>query len=128
MTPLEHRIAATPRREIPAGLRAQILTAAARPRRSFPSLLLALLKNFLSFPHPLAWGGVAAAWVAIAALNFSGPRGEALYAVTPKDYKGRLPSTQEYLAAMELQRRLLIALAADPLEPQPVYYIRRQDL
>ena len=128
MTPLEQRLAATPRREIPAGWRAQILTAAAQPRRSFPASLLSLFKSIFSFPHPLAWAAVGACWVVIAALNFSGPRGEALYAVTPKDYKGRLPTAQEYLVQLDFQQRLLLALAGDNLGPQPVYYLRREDL
>jgi hypothetical protein len=128
MTPFEQRLAATPRREIPAEWRAHILAAATQPRRSFPAFLIATFKSIFSFPHPLAWGALAAGWVAIATLNFSGPRGEALYAVTPKDYKGRLPSAQEYIVQMDLQRRLLIALAAEDFEPRPVYYLRRQDL
>ncbi len=127
--PLEHRLAAIPHREIPSEWRSQILEAARQPRRSFPALLLAALKGIFSFPHPLAWGAVAAGWLAIAALNFSGPRGEALYTVTPKNYKGRLPSAQEYFVQMDLQQRLLLALAADnDPEPQPVYHLRRQDL
>lgn len=127
MTPLEQRLSATPRREIPAEFRARIL-AAAQPHPSVPAFLLSLAKSVFSFPHPIAWGAVAAGWIAIVALNFSGPRGEALYAVTPKDYKGRLPSAREYLVQMDLQRRFLIALAAEDLEPRPAYYLRPQDL
>ncbi len=127
MTPFEQRLAAAPRREVPAELRARILEAAA-PRRSFPAFLLFLAKSIFSFPHPLAWGAIAAGWVAIAALHFSGPRDEALYAITPKDFKGRMPSAQEYFVQMDLQRRLVAALEADDVEPRPVFYLRRQDL
>ncbi len=84
--------------------------------------------RIFTWPHPTAWRAVAAGWIAIAALNFSGPRGETLYAVTPKDFKGRLPSAQEYLVQMDLQRRLVAALEANSFEPRPVYYLRRQDL
>jgi hypothetical protein len=109
MTPLEQRLSETPHRELPPGLRARIL-AAARPRPSFPALVLALLKNIFSFPHPMAWAAVAAGWAAIAILNFSGPRGPELYTVTPKDY------------------RLLASLEHDVFAPQPAFPFRRMDL
>lgn len=126
MTPFEQRLAEIPPREIPPELRARIL-AAARPRPPFPVFLLSLAKSLFSFPHPLAWGALAAGWVAIAALNFTGPRGPELYAVTPKDYRGRLPSAQEYLAQFELRDRLLAYLSTNAFDPQPVYYLRREE-
>jgi hypothetical protein len=126
MTPLEQRLSKTPHREIPAELRASIL-AAARSRR-FPLRIPHFVFRIFSWPHPLAWGAVAAGWIAIAALNFSGPRGEALYAVTPKDYKGRLPTAREYLVQFQIRDRLLAYFATDVFEPQPLHYLRRDDL
>lgn len=122
--PFETRLAATPRAGLPPELRGRILAAA---RERAPRALAALL-----WPHPVAWGAVAAAWVAIAVLNFSGPRGPELYAVSPKEYRGRLPSAQEYLVRLETERRLLLALAAEQPLPlrahRPFGLPRPQDL
>ncbi len=93
MTPedsLEKRITAVPRREIPAEWRSRIL-AQATPKTPFAVILLGWLRAVFSFPHPAAWASVGAVWVVIAALNLSGPRGEELYAVTPKEFRGRMP-------------------------------------
>jgi len=116
MTPFEQRLAATPLHDIPPELRARILSAA-QPGKSLPVFLLSLFKNIFSFPHPLAWGAVAAAWIAIVTLSFSGPRGHELYAVTPKDYKGHLPTAEEYLVQTLLRDQLLASLSSDQ-EPQ----------
>jgi hypothetical protein len=128
MTPFEQRLADTPHREIPAELRARIL-AAAQPGKTFPVLLVSFFTKIFSFPHPLAWGAVAAAWIAIAALNFTGPRGPELYAVTPKDYKGRLPTPGEYLVQFELRDKFIASLSRSADEfPIFVYYPRRENL
>jgi hypothetical protein len=126
MTLFENRLADIPHREIPVELRARIL-AAARPRPSFFALLTAILKALFSFPHPLAWGAVAACWAVITILNFSGPRGEELYAVTPKNYGGPLPSAQEYFVRQAEEHSLLMSLLAGA-EPVPTYQLRPQDL
>lgn len=130
LDPFEERLSATPRRELPPELRARVLAAAEEcAPRDWRKALAACL-----WPHPIAWGAVAAAWVAVAALNFSGPRGEALYAVTPREYRDRLPSAQEYLARMDAERRLIALLAADRSQElanvrRPRYYLPRpQDL
>lgn len=107
MTPFEQKLAAISRREIPPEWRVEILDAAvpaSRPDREARA----------PFLPKIAWGALAAAWVVIAILNLSGPRGEELYAVTPKEYRGRLPTAQEYLIYAEWQRHLLLALADEP--------------
>ncbi len=75
MSDLEHQLAALPLAEPPAALRTRVLAQAAeqsrKARRGFAAWL---------WPHPSAWGAVAALWIVIAALNFSGPRGDALLA------------------------------------------------
>lgn len=75
MSDLEHQLAALPLAEPPEALRTRVLAHAAeqsrKPRRSFAAGL---------WPHPPAWGAVAALWIVIAALNFSGPHGDALLA------------------------------------------------
>jgi hypothetical protein len=126
MDPFEAHLAAIPHRAPAPELRARVLEAAAREeRRNFPALaapvsaslrlLLSLAKSVFAFPHPLAWGAVATCWLVIAALNFSGPRGEALYAVTPPGYRDRLPSAQEYLVEWETERRLIALLETEPI-------------
>lgn len=134
MTPedsLEKRISATPRREIPADWRARIL-AQATPKTPFAVILLGWLRAVFSFPHPAAWASVGAVWVVIAALNFSGPRGEELYAVTPKEFRGRMPSADVMLAQYEANRRLLVILSIEPAlggPEQPFNYkLRRREM
>ena len=73
--PLEQRLGGQPFRALPPAWREEILATAeaARPRRSTvhqnhaPAWWRALL-----WPRPVAWAGVAAAWVAILALNHAG--------------------------------------------------------
>lgn len=122
----EQRLTAIPPREPPPELRARILAAAERP--SFSTLLLSLAKFIFSFPHPLAWGAVAAAWITIAALNLSGPRGETL-AVTPRESRTDHPfSPHEYLVQFDQHQRLLDALRADLDPSERRYVLRPQDL
>lgn len=129
MTPFEQRLAAIPRTPPPDELRDRILAAARPARRHGFALLLGWVRAILSFPHPLAWGAVGAAWMVIAILNFSGPRGEALYAVTPSGYQIDAMSAQEYLAQIEAERRLILALEAERAAiPPPAYHLNPQDL
>lgn len=134
MTPeeqLEKRIAAMARREIPAEWRGRILAKAAR-KEPLPMIFLGLLRALFSFPHPAAWAAVGAVWLVIAALNLSGPRGEELYAVTPKEFRSRMPSAEVMLAQYEANRRLLAILSIEPAlggHEQPfLHELRRQDL
>jgi hypothetical protein len=105
MTPFEQRLAATPRNELPPALRARVL-AAARPR-------VFRMPAIFAWPHPLAWGAVAAAWIAIVALNVSGPRGPELYAVTPKNYRGPAFTAEDYVVHLRLRDAVLASLDAD---------------
>jgi hypothetical protein len=121
MTPLERQLAATPRREPPAALRDRVLAAAREARREKWRARFAWM-----WPHPLAWAAVAGAWTLIAAINLAGPRGDALYAVTPAAYRDRMPDAREYLARLEAERRLLARLEAESRET--ARYFRSKDL
>ena len=72
MKTFEEELAETPFREIPRQWEARMLPP---PRRSS----LAFVWEILTWPPPLAWGTVAACWLGIFLLNFSGPRGADLY-------------------------------------------------
>ena len=123
---LEQRLAATPHRELPAAWRTRILaTAQTAEREPWPRRLAALL-----WPHPLAWGALATGWLAIAALNLSGPHGEALYAVTsPTSRPAPDTNPAEMLAAMCEQHRLIELWIDRPVvEPQPEFLLDRRKL
>ena len=76
----EQRLSRQPLKSIPAGWRAEILTAACAvpvarhvppvTRRSLLSTINHQLSTLL-WPHPQAWAGLAAVWIFIIALNFS---------------------------------------------------------
>jgi hypothetical protein len=80
MNELEQKLSRQPLKQIPAEWRGDILSAALdaqaayptsrTPNRSFLSTLNHQLSALL-WPHPKAWAGLAAVWIAIIALNFS---------------------------------------------------------
>jgi hypothetical protein len=114
MTPFEKRLAKTPLRQPPGSWRSEILTRAERTRaQSLVAIFLAGIENpkskiqNLLWPHPAAWGALAACWLVIAALNLSGPRGPDLYAVTPAGIEPAEISTERYAAYLHLRDRLL---------------------
>ena len=126
MTPFEKRLKEAPRREIPAHWREEILMAASKIHH--PSLWMAVFLKFrnpqstirnLLWPHPYAWGALAACWALIALLSFSGPRGEALYAVTPAGMKPVEISPEHYASYLRA-RNILLAGTSDSEPSVPV--------
>lgn len=76
----EKRLSGVPLRPPPAEWRQQILAAAStacpRPVAHDPRLSTFDLLRSLLWPHPVAWGSLAVAWVCIGLLHWLGP-GEA---------------------------------------------------
>jgi len=103
MSDLEHKLAALPLAEPPEALRIRVLAREAersrQDRRGFAAWL---------WPHPMAWGAVAALWLVIFALNFSGPRGDALLA---SNHPVKPVSAEELAQAANRlrERRILLA-------------------
>ncbi|CAN5517706.1 hypothetical protein BH09VER1_BH09VER1_51260 [soil metagenome] len=104
MTPFEQQLAETPLREIPAEWRARMLPPAppAKERRDWRAALAGLL-----WPHPLAWGAVAACWLVIVGLNFTGPRGPELYTVSPPGTRHVVGDPNDPMCAWNLERRYM---------------------
>jgi hypothetical protein len=106
----EDKLRGQPRREIPSEWRREILA----PLQQRPEAKVSWWRQLL-WPHPGAWATLAAAWVAIFALNFAGaPEGES-YAAGP--------SSRDALAAYQERQRLWAELALDlsqqPRKPMP---------
>lgn len=69
----ESELRRQPLRPVPAAWRDEILAAAQRasePPRRAKAPLVAWLRDWL-WPHPVAWGGLAAAWALIFVLNLA---------------------------------------------------------
>jgi hypothetical protein len=113
----EQRLRRQPVKQIPAELRAEILTAARAARETQPirhssfvirPSLLSTISHQLStllWPHPKAWAGLAAVWVAILALNLSMHE-----TATPALAKRSSPPSAEMTAELSQQHKLYAEL------------------
>jgi hypothetical protein len=109
----EQRLKRRPLRQVPAAWRDGILAAAseAQPakssqpvaRHSFLSVLNERLASVL-WPHPVAWGGLAAVWIFIFAVNFSIRDREPVLA------EKAVPQSPEVTAELRQQQRLFAEL------------------
>ncbi len=112
----EQRLRHQQPREVPAGWRNEILSAAraaaGRPlaRNARPSLLSTLIHQLstLFSPHPKAWAGLAAVWVVILTLQ-----------LTSRDHtevaaRQTVPPSPEMLIVLRQQRLLLAELVGRP--------------
>ncbi len=113
MEPFEQRLKRQPLRPMPAGWREEILSAAreAQPVRRSPTAdgdsLLSMLNRRLSswlWPHPVAWGGLAAIWIFIFAVNVS------IGDKTPMIAEKVTPPSPEVIAELRQQQRMLAEL------------------
>lgn len=104
--PFEDRLAALPRRQVPADWRDEILPAFPAPSPRLPVFSWLALRPFF-WPHPYAWATVAALWIAILALNFSGPRSDELYATSALRPSTTKTQIAAYLTHLRLQKLLL---------------------
>jgi hypothetical protein len=109
----EQRLKRQPLRQLPAEWRNEILKAAAETQSvrhsaaaeySFLSKLHRRLASVL-WPHPVAWGGLAAIWIFIIAVNYSSRDTEPVVAE-----KIATPSP-EVMAELREQQRLFVELA-----------------
>jgi hypothetical protein len=94
----EERLRATPLTGAPRDLRSQVL-ATARPRSAKTLSITAFLRQFL-WPHPWAWGGIAALWMIILGFRLATPSFEAEQTqsgmiATQDDETRRLAATQQ---------------------------------
>lgn len=96
--PFETRLATTPVRALPPAWRARIL-ATARECHAYRWAIL--------WPHPFAWGALAACWFVIAALNISGPRGKELYVFAPAGIEPVVITTEHYFAYLKTRDAIL---------------------
>ena len=107
----ESKLRGQPCREIPPEWRREIL-GPLRPKTEPP---VSWWRQLL-WPHPAAWAGLAAAWVAIVALNLAGAPEPASRQVTSK------PSPDRLVAYHERQRlwaELALDFSPQPRKPQP---------
>jgi len=123
MENFEQRLSREPLRQIPAGWREEILSAArgaqvagSRPSTSDlrPSWLSTLSDQLstLLWPCPKAWAGLVAVWIVIFALQ-AGTRDD-----TPAVAQKASPPSPELILALKQQERMLAELLADHPEPR----------
>lgn len=109
----EQRLRDQPLRRAPGHWRSEILAAAqaaAPSRRSPLSAILHSLSSIL-WPSPYAWGGLAAAWVLIIAVNCVPGESHTLVA------KKVSPSSPQIMETVREQRKLLVQLIGQPELP-----------
>lgn len=118
MKSFEQRLAELPLNPPPADWRATILAAADEAQKR---------KKVIPFPaflrrHPIAWGALAACWLVIGFLNFSGPGNDDLHlmAKVPE----RAPSAAQMAEYFE-RRQLLLRW---PAETEIIFKIDRSKL
>jgi len=107
LDPFEQRLNCQPLRQVPPEWREEILGAAARASRvehhSFLSTLNSQLSTIL-WPHPVAWGGLAAVWILIFTVDFS------VRDRTPSVAERYSPAPAEVVVELRQQQRLLAEL------------------
>jgi hypothetical protein len=113
MEPFERRLKRQPLRQTPAAWREEILSAAmeAQPLRHSSAIdgdsLLSLINRRITsllWPHPVAWGGLAAIWIFIFAVNYS------LRDHTLMVAEKVTPPSAEVVAELRQQQRMLAEL------------------
>lgn len=127
----EKRLQRVTPHEIPAAWREEILTAAQQakaphhpPPATRPRLLAWFIQQLTTLPRPqcAAWGGLAAVWLVILALNLAARDNSA----TSQTQNFTSPSPQA-LAAWRQQRRELAGLT-DPTPARPIVTTPKQSL
>lgn len=127
--PFEKRLQREPLRQIPPAWRGEILSAARRaasPKSSIPDPRSVPGWRSWLWPNPLAWSGVAAAWLLIFALNFLAAESSPVSVATSRpsdDWLGvrMAMEMQRCLEAefLELDFRAGLERPKPPAEPLP---------
>jgi len=103
--PFEQRLQRQPLRQIPPTWREDILSAAARAAGPQPSTLdsqsVPWWRGWL-WPNPVAWGGVAAGWLLIFALNYAASESDTVSVATSRTTDAGI----DVRMAMDLQQRV----------------------
>jgi len=114
MNPIEEKLSRLCLAEPPADLRRRVLAAAeAVTQQSERRMGACSGWSDYFWPHPAAWGALAAVWIVIFTLRMTAPAPEALFARAD----GTLPdsrSATQFLEYALLQSRLLRELKAEP--------------
>ena len=124
--PFEQRLSAQPLRPIPSDWREAILAEArtsVRPAASSIRSSVTPARHWLSewlWPHPVAWAGLAACWVAILVLN----QAAAPNAVELAQARQNARVAAAYFAMLRSSEAM--ALTAEPRTPTPVTVPRRR--
>jgi hypothetical protein len=113
MEQFERRLKNQPLRQAPAEWRWEILSAVREAQRERPqqsvvghSFLSSLNQRLASllWPHPVAWGGLAAVWIFIGALHLS------MRVETPAMAEKTLPPSPEAVVELRQQQHLFAEL------------------
>jgi hypothetical protein len=122
MNPFEEKLSRLRLAEPPRDLRRRVLAAAAA---SAPERCAGLFSGWREYfwPHPTAWGALAAVWVVIFMLQWASPSSESLMAHAD----GTLPDSwdaRQYLEYVLLRDQILRAIENDyllmPKSPQVI--------
>jgi hypothetical protein len=103
--PFEQRLQRQPLRQIPPAWREDILSAVARAASPQPSTVDSRPAPWWRgrlWPHPVAWGGVGAAWLLIFALNYAASESDTVSVATSRTTDDGM----DVRMAMDLQRRV----------------------
>ncbi len=115
----ESKLRQQPFQSLPAEWRNDILRAARAGRSAQPSTINPQLRSTWRdwlWPSPVAWAGLAAAWVAIIALNLAA--GAPAFTGNPPLARGSLASFGAYWAVQQrMMTELLDTPAVEPAEP-----------
>src|SRR5690348_7263353 len=116
----EQKLQHQPPRQLPPAWRGEILVAARQENGGRREAKAGWLTNLL-WPHPIAWGGLAASWVLILALNFA-----ARDPASPGIAREAAPPSPQARELLREQERMFAELIG-PVEKSAAVEPRRRD-
>ena len=120
MTPLEKKLSEIPLRTLPPEWESEILATAKRTERVKPFAFWFPAWRNLLWSHPTAWAAIAAVWIVILTLNWSGPHGSELLVSTSSLKKTDAELIAE-LAALRARNALIAEWLYEEPTPLPRY-------